>query len=487
MSAHYRGASTSRLFYDWAAGILSSDSEVRGNLTILRARARQLARDNPYITAFLNDVADNVIGARGIILQPRVTNSAGEPVKRTNWSIQDAWNEWAMPENASIDGMDSWVDLQRQHIQAIARDGESIIRRRAGADNAFGFALQLLDPDLLDETYDRAPDADGVEIRMGVEVNADGKPLAYHLFTRHPSELYRRRTPEADRRVRVPADEIIHDFVRLRPGQTRGVTWLAPVLTSVKMLDGYEEAELVAARLQAAQMGAIVNKSPDAYIPPKPGEESQPVVLPAEPGSLFELRPGQEIQMFDPKHPSMAFEAFTKTVLRAISRGLGVAYHSLTGDLREANYSSLRAGLLPERDHWRGLQVWLSTRCHRRVFRWWIPAALASGMLQVDRRIPGELYPHAWKGRGWPWVDPLKDLQSSEMEIMLGLNSRQRLHGERGTNYEDVVDELAYEAQYAAGEGVDVAPERRVVPAEQGSTDEPADRPEARRLAVVNP
>lgn len=489
LSAHYAGASNSRLFYDWAVSILSPDSEAFSSLTIMRARARQLERDNPFIAGFLDELANNVVGPHGITLQARVTNSNGDPVKKTNWSIEAAWKEWSFPENASIDGIDSWTDIQRLHVRAIARDGESLIRRRA-ADNDFGFALQLIDPDLLDETLNR-PAKDGQnEIRMGIERNADGKPLFYHLWKRHPSDLMFAGVGKEDH-VRVPADEIIHDFVRTRPGQTRGVTWFAPILTTVKMLDGYTEAELIAARLQASQMGVITTTEEGAvaqYLAERArkangGETTEPAPMEAAPGMMPRLMPGETMEMFNPTHPAMAFEPFTKTILRAIGRGLGIAYHTLTGDLREANYSSLRAGLLPERDHWRALQVWLAGRCHRRVFKWWVPAALASGQLQVDRRVPGELFAHVWKGRGWKWVDPLKDLQAAEIELRLGLSSRQRLHGEAGTNYEDTIDELKFEQEYAEAEGVDVTPEKKSDAA--GSPREPDERPEARRLSVV--
>ena len=52
------------------------------------------------------------------------------------------------------------------------------------------------------------------------------------------------------RRQRVPADQIIHLYVSERGNQTRGVTWFHPVMTGIKMLDGYTEAELVAASVE---------------------------------------------------------------------------------------------------------------------------------------------------------------------------------------------------------------------------------------------
>src|SRR5690606_7333415 len=111
-----------------------------------------------------------------------------------------------------------------------------------------------------DESFERAPDADEVEIRMGIEQNRYGKPLAYHFWRRHPSDRGHIRND----RIRIEASEIIHLFVQHRAGQSRGVTWFAPVMASVHMLGGLTEAELVATRMSAAKMGFIVNKSEQA-------------------------------------------------------------------------------------------------------------------------------------------------------------------------------------------------------------------------------
>ena len=60
----------------------------------------------------------------------------------------------------------------------------------------------------------------------------------------------------------------------------------------------------------------------------------------------------------DPSQPSGVYADFTKTVLRCIASGHWLAYASLSNDLREANYSSARVGLLIERKMWRTLQEW---------------------------------------------------------------------------------------------------------------------------------
>src|SRR5690606_41539034 len=79
---------------------------------------------------------------------------------------------------------------------------------------------------------------------------------------RHPADISVRRVRPG--RIRVPASETIHLFTPLRPGQTRGVSWFAPILFDIRMEQGYREAEVVAARMQAAKGGVIINKTPEA-------------------------------------------------------------------------------------------------------------------------------------------------------------------------------------------------------------------------------
>ena len=135
------------------------------------------------------------------------------------------------------------------------------------------------------------------------------------------------------------------------------------------------------------------------------------------------------------------------------------------------------------------IQRWLAEHCHRVVYRAWLPQALLNGQIETDRRIAQELHAVAWNPRGWKWVDPSSDLEALEMEIKLGINSRQRACAERGVDFEDVIDELQYEETYAAELEVDISGADSVAaPAERkrlppGRTDD--NEAEARRLAVV--
>lgn len=488
-SGGFQGADTSRLFFDWAVGSMHPDRDIRWSAKALRARARDLVRNNDYAAGVLDAFADNVIGSEGIRCKPVVRGPDGRPLREVNWEIERGWSRWSEPENASVDAQESWLEVQRLIVKTWVQDGEVFLRHREAWDNQHGYAVELIDADLLDESYNVPPDENGVEIRMGVEVDRYMRRRAYHFFRHHPSEGRGRE------RVRIPAREIEHYFVRNRPGQTRGYTLFAPALTTVKMIDGLTEAELVASRMAAATMGFISNMEPQAIaayaerlrIANDQGTAAKPKKFEIAPGVVPELAPGQTFQGFDPNHPTDAFESFLKVMLRGVARNFSMSYLTFSGDVGEANYSSMRAGLIPERDHWRIVQTVFASRMHRPVYRRWIGNALLAGAVRLPTAAPADYYGVEWKPRGWKWVDPLKDLQAAELGIKIGVNSRTEIASDQGRDYESVVDELRDEQEYAEAEGVDVSVRKEAsTPVPGGSDEQPPPAPRRNGAGHVN-
>jgi lambda family phage portal protein len=474
MSAEvFGGNQMGRLFRDWVAVTMSPDGEIRGDIRGLRNRARQLVRDNSHAAGFVNEFALQVIGPNEIRLQSKIRNQSGDLISAVNAEIEKKWKRWGMPENASADRRSSWADMQRAWFRALPMDGEIILRHLDYHENEFGYTIQQIDPDLLDESYNLGGSRDRNEIRMGVELDRWGGPVAYWFWNRHPQDNTSGIKLE---RIRVPASEIVHKFIQYRPGQTRGYSWFAPVLLDLKMLDGYQQAELVATRMAAAKMGFLVQKNPELVggsAATKALDDDQE--METAPGVVEELPPGWEFQGFDPTHPSTAFKEFTKCILRSVSRGLNMAYTTLTGDLEAVNYSSIRAGLMSERDQYRMLAQWAAVHICRPVYMHWIKSAILHNAVRVDARLASEYDEVEWQGRGWKWVDPLNDLQAAELAIRLGLTTRHRLAAEVGTDLEENIDQLAEENDYADKAGVDIS--GSTAPAQANNTLESGDDP----------
>jgi lambda family phage portal protein len=452
-SSGYAGGRLNRLTSDWVMLPLSADQELKWNLRAVRARARELVRDNPFAKRFIQLHATNVIGPDGIRLQGNVAKLTGEPHTPWNETIETEWARWGRPGNCTADGRWSWREVERLIAKSLPQDGEVLIRLvKYFPGNDYAFAIQLLDPDQLDHLYNRQKGPGENEIRMGVEIDEWSRPVAYHVFSAHPSEYEFDRSRE---RERILAADIIHLYVSHRISQTRGISWFHPVLMSLKLYDGYQEAELVSARVSAASSFYITSDGTSYQAPEDTSNTQEEFTV--EPGVGKRLAPGEKLESWTPEHPTTAFEAFTKQIMKSVATGLGVTHANLSGDLSEANYSSLRAGFLPERDEWSALQDFFIDHCHQRIYEAWLSMAILSGRIKPGMRDPEGLRVN-WEPRGWDWIDPFNDMKANVTAIEYGLTSRTRIIQQTGENPDEIFAELEQEQKIINAKGLAVAP-----------------------------
>jgi lambda family phage portal protein len=445
-SGHFKAAALNRLTMDWAVSILSADQELFNDLRRLRGRSRSLAKNNHYAAKFLRQVEKNVIGECGITMQAKVKMLRGDKLNdKVNEAIEEAWCDWG-GEFCTVDGKLSWAGAQRFFIRNVAMDGEVFLRKVPLPGNPHLYSLQFIDPDQVDPTFFIQRIGNGNEIRMGIEVDQYMRAVAYWIWNRHPSEF----TSSPNQRIRIPAEEMVHSFIPLRVNQTRGIPWMTPAMIEMNMLVGYKEAEVVAARIAASKMGFFTSQtgteytgdsnlsinSEDANLTPGMG----PQLMNAEPGSFESLPAGVDFKPWDPQHPNSSYDAFCKGALRGIASGLDVAYHALGNDLEGVNFSSIRAGLLDERDTWKLLQKWTIDSLCKPVFKSWMPNSVLGGALSVDpANVPQYIKSAVWHPRGWDWVDPLKDVQASTLMVQNGFSTYTAELGKQGMDFEETM------------------------------------------------
>lgn len=433
----YAGARVTNLTASWAAPNTSGDVEVFRDLVMLRNRSRDLARNNPLVRKYLQMLRKNVVGPHGIRLQVRARDPNGQLDNWANNTIESEWALWSKRGNCDVTGRLSWVDVQSQVVQSVARDGEVLVRLVRGYANRWRFAVQLIEADHLDVRFNDV----SRNIRMGVEYDEWGKPIAYHLLTRHPGDTIGMQIDV--RRERVPADELLHVFVADRPSQNRGVPWLHSVILSSQMLNGYKEAELVAARMAAAKAGFYIKDGGDQFA--ADDYDGATPVQEIEPGMIEILPGGWDFKPYDPQHPTTAFDTFTRSVTREIASGLDVNYHMLSGDLENVNYSSIRAGTLDERDTWRTLQQFYIEHLCQPVYEAWLEMTMLSGAINLPVAKFDKFTQTQWQPRGWAWVDPQKDMTAQIAAIKAGLKTAAQVASETGQDIEEIYAQLAQE------------------------------------------
>lgn len=355
-----------------------------------------------------------------------------------------------------MDGKMSWLDCQKMFMTNIARDGECLVRFVETKSNPYGFALQFIETDYLDEQYNLRPASKQNEIRMGVEINEFGRPVAYYLLENHPGNTIYGK-PASNKHIRVPADELLHLFCPDRAGQTRGFPWMATALTRLKMLDGYEEAELVAARTAASKMGFFTSPDGDGYSGVDTEDYNTPI-MEASPGTFEQLPKGMDFKPFDPQHPVSAFADFEKAVLRGIASGLGVSYVSLANNLEGVSYSSIRQGTMEDRDHYKVLQQFMIEHFIDPIYKKWLAMAMGTGAIPIpitkfDKFADNLVY----RARGWNWVDPQKEINAHVIGLQNGIITMQDIAAHYGRDVEEVFEQIQAEKELADQYGVQTA------------------------------
>ena len=421
----YAAAQITRLTSDWVFSHLSANAEIKAGLKAIRDRSRELERNDDYARRYLSLVESNIVGKGGFSL--RFDTDDADLAKQ----VRDGFAAWL--NRADVSGVLDGVGIQRLLARTTARDGEAIARFLRGSQYPDGLGLQLLESDHLDHDFDDK--ARGWI--MGVRVDDLGRPQEYRMFAQHPGDYY----GAGGRVFDLPARDILHYFEPERAGQVRGVSWMTPCMVALNMLRGYQEAELVAARVSSCKMGFY-------KIPP--GEDwtddgkgaGEEALTDASPGVFERMPTGWEFQQFDPSHPTTQYGEFVKSILRDIASGLGVSYSALANDGSDANYSSMREMSIIDREGWMMRQRGFSRRVMARLLREWMTMAEIMGVIPADasQRLEGR---DRWTGRTWPWVDPEKDINARKTQIGLALTSPQVLADEMGVDHSEMVKMVA--------------------------------------------
>ena len=447
----FDGAGIHRLLLDWIAQARSADEEIRGDIRLLRARARELGRNNSYVKRYFRLLTNNVIGPMGIKLQAQVW-AGEEPDIRANAAIEVAWNDWASSP-VTVDGKLTLRRFEKLVLKTMACDGEAFIRLWRGYEgNAYGLALQAIDADLIDETFTRPRRGSENEIRMGVEVDSLSRPVGYWVWntTAFGVDVMRER-------YFVPAGEMLHLYDPERVNQTRGVTWVHSVMVPAHMLNAYEESEAVAARIGASKMG-LFEKRTDAVVGDL-ASEPKPATMEANPGTFDIVPDGYEFKTWEPEHPTAQFPSFIKQMLRKIASGFSVFYNVLANDAEGVSYSTMRSFALVERDDWRSIQQDFIDLWRRPLYSTWLGMALLTGALKLASRNASRYTAVRHRPRGWQWIDPEKEAKAAVISIQNGLGTRTGFLAEKGEDLEDVFAELARERELAQEYGISISGE----------------------------
>jgi len=393
----FEGAARGRRTDNWKTGSRDANGEIIPALRLLRNRARDLRRNNPYASAAIESIIDNTVGY-GIKPKPKGRN------KTITRRAAEAWKEHCETRAIDYDGVHDIYGLEALALGAIVESGEVLVRRRwrnSAAKLPLPFQLQVLESDFLDDTKDGV--FDGKVVIGGVQLLQSGAVEGYWLYREHPGARTGLRHMNSEF---VPAADVLHVYRMDRPGQVRGVPWAAPVMLRLRNFDEVEDAYIE--REKVASCFSVFFTAPDAEAAAKKVEIAERL----EPGLIDFAPPGTDVSFASPPGVN-GYRDFAWINLHAIAAGYGVPYEVFS-DLAGVNFSSGRMGWQNYQrriDRWQW-QMFIPGFCAG-VWRWFNDAAKVAGVLAED--CPAE-----WVPPRRMMVNPKEEIAAMKEEVRNG-------------------------------------------------------------------
>lgn len=397
----------------WFGGRGGANAEIAVAHDPVKGLVRDLVRNDPHASRAPEVITALVIGT-GIVGRSATGDDALDK------KVDALFKKWS--EEADVDGDLNIDGLIALAFSSMVEGGDALLRRRWRRPSdglTVPIQIQVMEGDFLDQSVNGLV-GDGLTYKLGIGFDGIDRRRAYRIFRGHPGESFGGLSVGLES-AKVDAADIIHLFRKRRPGQLRGISWFASVVGLLRDKGDFQEASLVKKKTESLFGVAITSPDSSDGAPALSGQTNadtkraeDPLAEELSPGMLMRLKPGEDAKAFAPSAVAGDLDAFMLHTLMSVATGLGLTYDQLTGDMRQANFSSLKAADRVQRRHIEQLQ-WLLVipKVCNRIWAWFIEAAVASGKLQP--RDDG--YAVEWTAPGHESIDRKGDLEADLLEV----------------------------------------------------------------------
>lgn len=450
----YAAAKVTRMTGDWFPANQDVNSIIRSSSNILRGRTRQLVRDFPYFNRAINNLVNYSVGT-GIRFQSRVKDADGKFDKRTIQQIEDAVS-WAMDE-MDVAGELHYYEMERLAKRQDVEAGELLFVKTYSKDRNryITYCLQPIEADWLTTAYSEV--ALGNVVDQGIEYDPNtGKRVAYHFAI--PSGYALGSVTGSTKTRRILAENVIHNFQTLRPGQLRGVSPFTTAILAAHDLGDYLDAEIDGAKMAAKYLAFVKTGDPGGFqnLRTTTDTDSGKKLEEVENAVIEYLRPGEDLVLASHNRPGSGFEPFVKFCLRMVAVATDSTYELLTSDYDGINYSNLK-GI---RNDYSVMMKPHSMRQIMHVSRPVVQDIIINAQMAGKLNLPGfwqnprKYYAGTYTPPGMESIDPLREGKAWIEQIKATLRSPQEIAAQRGRDYEEILDEIAEAKRMAEEKGL---------------------------------
>lgn len=428
---------------NWSPGGGSADADLIPDLPELRARSRDLVRNMPLAAGAIRTMTTHSIGV-GLVPHPSIDRRflGLTEEQAADWE-REAEREFAIwAQRADLAETMCFDAMQELAFRSALESGDTLVIRRFKdrPGSPYALRLQMIEADRICNPSRRG---DTATLAGGVQTDASGRHVAYHVTNRHPGDMVSgalewRRVPA---RYTDGRPICLHVIDRDRIDQSRGQPYLAPVIESLRELEKFTEAELRAAVVSALftifieregdMQSTFANKVPQESTQSATGSTD----LKLDAGAILDLDPGEKANVANPGRPNPAFDPFVMAILRQIGVALELPFELLVKHFT-ASYSASRAALEMAHMSFKRRRVWLVRTLCAPVWEMVIEEAVARGRLTAPGFFDDPGARMAWLKCDWigparPSLDPLKDAKADEIDVANHFKTIQQVCSER--------------------------------------------------------
>lgn len=472
IAGQWLGGSTQRVqTAGWLPFAGSADADMLTDRRVMRTRSRDMQRNNPLARGATNTVVTAVAGT-GLVLRSRINATAlgmtDDDAQAWQTNTETEHRLWAdSPDACDAERTQDFYGLQSLALRSCLDSGDvfatlPMIPRQS---SVYDLKVQLIEAD---RVCNMSNGADTDELFGGIRRDQFGAPLAYQVLKKHPGGLV---SPLSYEWQEIPAfgpktgrRNVVHLYDKLRPGQARGVPYLAPVIETLKQLSDYTDGELRAALV--ASLFTVFVKS-DTGFGLEPDSSGLAATSPAKTGdtlklgsgAIIDLASGESIETANPGRPNSGFDPFVLACLRQIGAALEIPFEILIKHFT-SSYSASRAALLEAWRFFKGRRAWMTSMFCQPIYEAWMDEAVAKGRIVAkgyfdDPAIRAAYLRSEWIGDSQGSIDPLKDATAAEKRLGLLLTTfSDETVTWSGNDWEDVVKRRSREEKLIDSSGL---------------------------------
>jgi lambda family phage portal protein len=437
LSGGYTGGQHADRFAYWTPSGGNADYHIARDLASLRDRSHDLVRNSPIAAGAIETQVVHVVGT-GLSLQSRIDAAllGLDDDEAAEWQVatEREFALWAESKFADATEDQNFYELQDLVFRTRVEAGDVFVMLPEVEQPGWPYRLrvQVIEAGRVDTPNGMPKDG---KVTQGIERDAGGRPIAAHIADRHQvsydtGTINWARVPFRGASGRL---NLLHLKRKLRPGQTRGVPELAPIMAQLKQLDRFSTAEVDAA-VNSAAMALFITMNPDAFESLFEDSDRSTYMESAtgwdgglQSGKAVNLLPGESVEAPTPGRPNPQFEPFFQAVMKQIGIGLNIP-HEVLSKAFQSSYSAARAALL---DAWRTFRIrreWLASNFCQPIYEEWLAEAVLAGRVRAPGFFRDPLVRRAWCGSTWSGdgpgaIDPLKEIQAAKERMDAGVST----------------------------------------------------------------